>query len=81
MPTKKCKAALILASYCLTVVNTVVAKMEMSILQSCRWLSLFATLMLHPYPAAHADSPTSLADVGFSLGRGAETGDLDSIVE
>ena len=80
MPTKKCKAALILASYCLTVVNTVVARMEMSILQSCRWLSLFGILLLLSYPAAHADSPTALPDVGLSLGRGTETGDLDSIM-
>jgi membrane-bound lytic murein transglycosylase MltF len=80
VPTKKCKAALILASYCLTVVNTVVARIEMSILKSCRWLTLFAILLLLSHPAANADSPTSLPDVGLSLGRGAETGDLESIV-
>ena len=52
----------------------------MSILKSCRWLTLFAILLLLSHPAANADSPTSLPDVGLSLGRGAETGDLDSIV-
>ena len=80
MHIKKCKAALILASYCSNAGKTLMTRMEMSILQIFRWLTLTSLLFLHAAHATSSNSSTSLSEVGMFLGRGTETGDLDNIV-